>query len=428
MKNTEESNVRTRGFGLRRDILPLLAENYKSQFIEEMKAHGFRWCSGRLTFYLAKEFGFCYGVDKAIDFAYETRAQFPDRDIYITSEIIHNPLVNRKLIEMGIQFLSGQYKGAKGVAELGEKDIVLLPAFGTTVKELEYLKSKKCLLVDTTCNSVVAVWKRVEKYTEDGFTAVIHGKYDHEETQATSSRASKYLVVWDKSEAQAICDYIVDSTAEDDPGLPGVSGAVPARGFMPQAGGGEAKRSRPLTDRVAFLKRFEKAVSPGFDPDRDLIKIGCANQTTMMSSESLEIANMLQEGMEKKYGASGLAQHFRHFDTICSATQERQDAILDLLKNEKIDLVIVIGGYNSSNTTHLAEIAMKFNTPNYHIKDAEGILSKHEIEHKPLGSKTTTAVSSWLPEGPVTIAVTAGASTPNRVIEEVIRRISVVAG
>ncbi len=393
MQNTEESNVRTRGFGLRRDILPLLAENYKSQLIEEMKVHGFRWRSGRLTFRLAKEFGFCYGVDKAIDFAYETRAKFPDRDIYITSEIIHNPLVNRKLIEMGIQFLSGQYKGAKGVAELGEKDIVLLPAFGTTVKELEYLKSKKCLLVDTTCNSVVAVWKRVEKYTEDGFTAVIHGKYDHEETRATSSRASKYLVVWDKSEAQAVCDYIVNST-----------------------------------DRAAFLKRFEKAVSPGFDPDRDLIKIGCANQTTMMSSESLEIANMLQAAMEKKYGASGLAQHFRHFDTICSATQERQDAILDLLKNEKIDLVIVIGGYNSSNTTHLAEIAVKFNTPNYHIKDAECILSKHEIEHKPLGSKTTTAASSWLPEGPVTIAVTAGASTPNRVIEEVIRRISVVAG
>ena len=392
MLSSENSNVRTKGFGLRREILPQLAENYKSDLIEEMKVHGYRWCSGRLTFRLAKEFGFCYGVDKAIDFAYETRAKFPDRDLYITSEIIHNPLVNRRLMEMGIQFLTGPHQGAKGVEDIGENDIVLLPAFGTTVKELEYLKSKKCLLVDTTCNSVVAVWKRVEKYTEEGFTSVIHGKYDHEETRATSSRAGKFLVVWDKQEARTVCDYIVN--------------------------GG---------DRDVFLSRFEKAVSAGFDPDRDLLKIGCANQTTMMSSESMEIANMLQAAMAQKFGMPHLAEHFRHYDTICSATQERQDAVFELLKSEKIGLVMVIGGYNSSNTAHLAEIAAKFNVPHYHVNSAESLLSKDKIEHKPVGEKTSAVASGWLPEGKVTIAVTGGASTPNRVIEEVIRKISVLA-
>ncbi len=388
----EDSNLRNRGFGLRREILPLLAENYKSRLVEDMKANGYTWTLGGITFKLAKEFGFCYGVDKAIDFAYETRAKFPDRKIYITSEIIHNPMVNRKLIEMGIEFLSGPYKGSKGVEDIAEEDIVLLPAFGTTVKELEYLRKKNCLLVDSTCNSVVAVWCRVEKYAEEDFTAVIHGKYDHEETRATASRAGKFLVVWDKKEAGMLCDYIV-------------------KGGSPEL----------------FLQRFEKAVSPGFDPDRDLERVGCANQTTMMSSESLEIANLIQETMIKRYGREELANHFRHFDTICSATQERQDAILGLLQSEKIDLAMVIGGYNSSNTTHLAEIAMRLGVPYYHVKDAGCILSKNEIEHKPLGSQATTVTSGWLPQGKVVIAVTAGASTPNRVIEEVIEKIGSVA-
>lgn len=388
-----ENQLRTRGFGLRREILPVLAENYKSSLVEEMQSHGYSCARGRLTFKLAREFGFCYGVEKAIDFAYETRVKFPDRNIYITSEIIHNPLVNRKLVEMGVRFLSGPYKTDKGAEDIGEGDIVLLPAFGTTVKELEFLKTKNCLLVDSTCNSVVAVWRRVEQYASDGFTSVIHGKFDHEETKATSSRAGKFIIVWDKAEAQIVCDYI--------------------------AGRGQRK---------AFMNRFARAVSGGFDPDRDLSRLGCANQTTMMSSESLEIAGLIQKAMAGRYGEAHLAEHFRHFDTICSATQERQDAMVQLLGREKVDVMIVIGGFNSSNTTHLAEIAASFGIPNYHVKDADCILSAERIEHKPIGSAKSAVTSGWLPPGPVTIGVTAGASTPNRVIEDVIERIAAAAG
>ncbi len=386
--NPEDSSIQRKGFGLRREILPILAENYKSELIDQVRKDDYSLTVGNLTFKIAKEFGFCYGVDKAIDFAYETRMKFPDRKIYITSEIIHNPLVNRKLIEMGIQFLSGQYKGDKGVEEIEEEDIVLLPAFGTTVEELEYLKNKKCLLIDTTCNSVVAVWKRVEQYAQEGYTAIVHGKYNHEETKATCSRASKYLIVLDKREAQVVCNYI--------------------------SYGGR---------RNLFLKQFAGAFSSGFDPDRDLERVGCANQTTMMKNESLEIANMIQDAMIEKYGKEALSNHFRHFDTICSATQERQDAIFHLLDEEKIDLMIVIGGYNSSNTTHLAEIASSHKVPTFHVKGPECFLSPDTIEHKPVSSHTPTVTSPWLPRGKVTIGISAGASTPNKVIEEVIQKI-----
>jgi 4-hydroxy-3-methylbut-2-enyl diphosphate reductase len=390
--DTQDPQIQRRGFGLRREILPLLAENYKSGLVENIRSNNHVWAKGRVTFHLAREFGFCYGVDKAIDFAYETRTKFPDRNIYITNEIIHNPTVNRKMQEMGIRFLNGPDKADKGLEDVEPGDIILIPAFGTTVAELEDLKKKGCLLVDTTCGSVVAVWKRVEKYAADGFTALIHGKYNHEETQATSSRAGKYLVVRDKEEAQNVCDYIVN--------------------------GG---------DRERFLACFAKASSPGFDPDRDLERLGCANQTTMLSSESLEIANMLQEAMTRRYGAEALSEHFRHFDTICSATQERQDAVLALLAGQKLDLMIVIGGYNSSNTSHLLEIAQHAGVPGYHVKDAACIRSKGAIEHKLLGSPDPAVTTSWLPEGKIMVGITAGASTPNRIVEEVIVKISEVA-
>lgn len=380
-----------KSFGLKEEVRPQLEASYHSPLINRIKQEGYRLEAGSLTIRLAQEFGFCYGVDRAVDYAYETRAKFPKKRIFLTNEIIHNPRVNTKLQELGVQFLYGLYKTGAGVESITEEDVVIIPAFGTTVRELNELQKRGCILVDTTCGSVMSVWKRVESYAREGFTSIIHGKYDHEETQATSSRATqypggKYLVVRDKAEAEIVCDYI-------------------------KKGG----------DRDTFLAQFSQAVSPGFEPDRDLEQIGCANQTTMLSSESLEIANLLQESIRRRWGAAELSNRFRHFDTICSATQDRQDAVLKLAR-EGIDLMMVVGGYNSSNTGHLVEISLEF-CPAYHVKDAGCILSKDEIEHKPVAQMEPVRTRGWLPSGKATIGVTAGASTPNRVIEEVIKRI-----
>ena len=395
-----ESIIR-RGFGLKKEILPLLEASYHSPLIEKIKASNYELASGDLTICLAREFGFCYGVDRAVDLAYETRKRFPDRKIYLTSEIIHNPRVNAKLKELGIEFLkAGDEKNSNGTApsvdSVTKEDVVLIPAFGTPTQELEILKSKGAILVDTTCGSVVAVWRRVEKYAQDGFTAIIHGKFDHEETQATSSRATQYpngkfLVVKDKEQAKKVCGFIL--------------GTVNAE---------------------SFSQEFSKTASPDFDPERDLKQVGCANQTTMLSSESLEIAEMIQSAMRERYGTEEVSNHFRHFDTICSATQDRQDAILKLAKSE-VDLMIVVGGYNSSNTGHLCEISSEF-CPAFHVRDAEEIISKDEIRHKPANKSEVVTSYNWLPTGKVKIGITAGASTPNRVIEEVILKILACSG
>jgi 4-hydroxy-3-methylbut-2-enyl diphosphate reductase len=387
--NTQE--IIRKSFGLKEEIRPQIEASYNSPLIQRIKQEGHRLAVGDLTIRLAQEFGFCYGVDRAVEYAYETRAKFPNKRIFLTNEIIHNPRVNTKLLEIGVQFLRGPYRVSSGAGEITKEDVVIIPAFGTTVKELDELQKKGCVLVDTTCGSVMSVWKRVESYAREGFTALIHGKYDHEETRATSSHVTKYpdgkyAIVRDKREAEEVCDYIE------------------GRG-----------------NRSDFLKRFEKSVSPGFDPDRDLERIGCANQTTMLSSESLEIANRVQESMKQRWGAEELAKRFRHFDTICSATQDRQDAVVRLVR-EGVDLVIVVGGYNSSNTGHLVEISLEF-CPAYHVKDATCILSRDEIEHKLIGKEETVRTKNWLPKEKATLGVTAGASTPNRVIEEVIERI-----
>jgi 4-hydroxy-3-methylbut-2-en-1-yl diphosphate reductase len=382
-----------KGFALKHAVAGELEADYHSSFVQDIKAAGFVFREGRLTVHLAHEFGFCYGVDRAVDYAYQTRRRFPEQSVYLTGEIIHNPHVNEKLRALGVRFLEDP---GHSLERLGAGDVVILPAFGVTVGLLAQLQRQGCTLVDTTCGSVLNVWKNVRQYARDGFTAVIHGKVHHEETQATASQASdhpggKYLVVLNRAEANLVCEHI-------------------------RHGG----------DRAVFLEHFGEAVSAGFDPDSDLERIGLANQTTMLMSESLEIAEMFRRAIADRHGESALAARYRAFDTICSATQDRQDAVVTLLDSHALNLMLVIGGYNSSNTTNLAKICAS-RLPTYHVADVSALLSAGQIRHRPVSGGEAVA-EGWLPQAePVAIGMTAGASTPDTIVGRAVRRLSELA-
>jgi 4-hydroxy-3-methylbut-2-enyl diphosphate reductase len=390
MDHALEENVFRKGLGLKEVVREPLRKDYKGFIVDFAREHGFTLAAGEITFRLAKEFGFCYGVDRAVEYAYEARSRFPDKRIFITGEIIHNPYVNRRLSEMGIELLSGPYGSDAKFARVTADDVVLLPAFGVSTGELSILKQRRAVLVDTTCGSVMNVWKNVERYARAGFTSIVHGKHWHEETKATVSRAESggghYLVVRDMEEAEIACGFI-ESTG----------------------------------DRIAFLERFEKAMSRGFDPERHLTRIGLANQTTMLSSESLEIAGRLRASMVRRYGEEETSSRFQSFDTICSATQERQDAVVELCR-EGVDLMLVIGGYNSSNTTHLAEICVQ-HFPTFHISDSDRLVSAEIIRHKPIHSEHEIETRGWLPAGGLKLGITSGASTPDVKVDESIERV-----
>jgi 4-hydroxy-3-methylbut-2-enyl diphosphate reductase len=396
-----EATYYRKGFGLKGAIEGLLASDYHSQLIETFRQRDHRLTVGPLTFRLAREFGFCYGVDRAVEYAYETRAKFPDRRIFLVGEIIHNPHVNAKLEAMGIGFLRRSPTGSFDFGGVTPDDVVILPAFGVTIHDFDALRRIGCVMVDTTCGSVLNVWKRVESYARDGFTAMIHGKQWHEETKATASQVLKYpggryLVVLDMAEARLVCDWI--ERGEDTP------------------------------DGVVQLEaRFRDAMSPGFDFRKDLLRVGLANQTTMLSSESLAIAEEVRRSMIRRYGEAASGDHVRSFDTICSATQERQDAVLQLLE-EPPDLMMVIGGYNSSNTTHLAKLCASRGVPTRHLEDASCVeLQTGALRHRPIGGREEVSEQGWL-DGVRTIGITAGASTPNNKIGETIVRICAVRG
>jgi 4-hydroxy-3-methylbut-2-enyl diphosphate reductase len=324
-------------------------------------------------------------VERAVAMAYETRKHFPTEQIWITNEIIHNPGVNQRLRDMQVAFIEVD-KGEKDFSVVGQGDVVILPAFGASVQEMQLLNDKGCTIVDTTCPWVSKVWNTVEKHKKKDHASIIHGKYNHEETIATSSFAGKYLIVLNLDQARYVADYIL--------------------------GGG---------DRQDFMDRFSRACSPGFDPDIDLERIGIANQTTMLKGETEQIGKLFEHTMLQKYGPQALNDHFLSFNTICDATQERQDAMFTLVE-EPLDLMVVIGGYNSSNTTHLQEIAVERQIPSYHVDSADRLGPGNQIEHKPLhGDLIVTP--NWLPDGPITVGVTSGASTPDRSVEEVIERI-----
>ena len=392
-----------KGLNLKHAVAGALATDYHSQLIDEIKSSNFTWRDGRVVVHLATEFGFCYGVDRAVDYAYQTRARFPDRRVYLTGEIIHNPQVNTLLRQADVGFLSDP---GQSVEQLDTTDVVILPAFGVTVEELQQLDRRGCTLIDTTCGSVLNVWKAVKRYTEDGFTAVIHGKVHHEETRATASQAllaenGRYLIILDRAEATLVCNLI---------------------------------RGRVGVDQ--FRAAFGEACSPGFDPATDLHRVGLANQTTMLMSESLEIGEMIRLAMIDRYGEDAVGNHYRAFETICSATQDRQDAVNALLSGQWFDLAVVIGGYNSSNTRNLARICAE-RLLTFHIADADCLISSEDIRHRPAGSSPASGAAGgnpevtsrdWLPtDGIVHVAVTAGASTPDSIVADVISRLATFA-
>ncbi len=370
--------------------------HYRSELVEHLRAHGHVLHADNLTIRLAKEFGFCYGVERAIDLAYAARKSFPpDKPIFLLGEIIHNPEVNDQIRNLGIHTISNKPNDQE-MARLNRDDVVIIPAFGTEVGTRQKLEEKGCLLVDTTCGDVMSVWKRVRQYSRDQVTSIIHGKAWHEETKATSSQArayggGHYLVVFTLADTDYVCDYIVN--------------------------GG---------DKARFLNRFKGSYSEGFDPDLHLEAVGVANQTTMLRGETEEVQRRLRAAMSKKYGEAELDKHFRFFDTICGATQDRQDALEKLLR-EPLNLLLVIGGYNSSNTSHLAEMG-EGKLPTFFIKNAAKMVSDKLIRHYNQHDQREVETRDWLPAGKTTVGITAGASCPNNLIEDVIRRLCELRG
>ena len=391
-----------KGFGLKAEVRPVIDAEYHSQLVDRIRARGYTDSFGDVTVRLAQEFGFCYGVDRAVDYAYETRRKFPDRRIFLVGEIIHNPHVNHRMVEMGIQFLYADDNGVFDFSALRTEDVVLIPAFGVTLHDFEELRGIGCVLVDTTCGSVLNVWKRVKCYARDGFTAVIHGKYTHEESRATASQVTKheggkYLIVRDMDEAEIVCDYIA--------GRPG------------------------RLSREDFTTHFRRKATPGFDPDLDLLKVGVANQTTMLANESMAIGARIREAMVERRGVECAGESFRSFGTICSATQERQDAVVELMAQPP-DIMIVIGGYNSSNTNNLAHMCRE-HTATFHVEDAACInVETGTVRHKPnLPADAPEVVDEdWLPAGRFELGITAGASTPNNKIGEALVRVLGIRG
>jgi len=349
---------------------------------------------GPVKFYLARHFGFCFGVENAIEIAYKTIEENPGKRIFLLSEMIHNPAVNNDLISMGVRFIMDT-DGTQLVAweEITPKDIVIIPAFGTTL-EIEKKLNKLGIdpyKYDTTCPFVEKVWNRSAELGGKGYTVIIHGKHYHEETRATFSHSVKNspsLIVRDISEAKFLADYILEEKTTQE-----------------------------------FNEFFKGKFSYGFDAENDLLKVGVVNQTTMLAAETQEIADLLKETMIKKFGVDKLKDHFADTrDTLCYATNDNQDATYGLL-DVAADFAIVIGGYNSSNTGHIAMLCEQ-EIRTYFISSHEKIISDNEIIHFDLKSKSEKITTGFLPNKyPVEILITSGASCPDAVVEAVIHRL-----
>jgi 4-hydroxy-3-methylbut-2-en-1-yl diphosphate reductase len=306
--------------------------------------------------------------------------------------------MNDRLREMGIEFLSQGFDGRpdEKFDTLGPEDVVLLPAFGAPVDWVRKLREKDCIVVDTTCGSVLSVWKRVTRYASKGFTSIIHGKYYHEETKATASQTTKeggngkFLIVRNLEEIGHVVDFILGRMGSEE-----------------------------------LREKLGHGMCPYFDPEEDLQRVGVANQTTMLMSETMAVGEELRKAMVERYGEVNLAEHFELFDTICSATQDRQDALFELLEHP-LDVAVIVGGYNSSNTNNLAIIAAERVPRSYHIASGDCIIGdviRHKPSGTPLDAREEVEERGWLPDGPVRVGLTAGASTPNSQIGLAIGRI-----
>lgn len=364
--------------------------HYHSSLVERVRAEDSVLQTGDTVIRLAKQFGFCYGVERAIDLAYAARKVFPEARLFLIGEIIHNPEVNAQIAALGIRNLLDD-AGRPHVEDLGPEDVVIVPAFGAEVSLIDEIKRHGCRMVDTTCGDVMSVWKRVRQNAAEEVTSIIHGKASHEETRSTASRAlgagnGRYLIVLNLEETDRVCDFI-----------------------------------RGAGNRESFLHDFEGRFSDGFDPDLHLKRIGVANQTTMLREETEEVQRKLKAAVAARDGSDA---NFRLFDTICGATQERQDALKELLARP-LDLLIVVGGYNSSNTTHLAEMGEQ-KVPTYFVRNQGCLESAELIRHFDLHKKEEiTSEVPWLPKtgSKAQIGITAGASCPNNLIEEVMLRV-----
>ncbi len=349
---------------------------------------------GPVRFFLARHFGFCYGVENAIEIAYKTIEENPSKRIYLLSEMIHNPGVNKDLENLGVKFLmdtSGKHLIKWD--ELTQEDIVIIPAFGTTI-EIEQKLNELGInpyRYNTTCPFVEKVWNRSEQLGKDNFTVIIHGKSYHEETRATFSHSktnAPSVIVRDIEETKLLASFIMNEKSIED-----------------------------------FYKFFNEKYSNGFDVERDLIKVGVVNQTTMLATETQLIADLLKDTMIKKYGVENLKEHFADTrDTLCYATNDNQEATYGLLQ-EKADFAVVVGGYNSSNTSHIVELCEE-KLATYFISSEEKILNNKVIQHFNIHKHKEIETVNYLPsKNVVDIILTSGASCPDAVVEAVLRKI-----
>jgi 4-hydroxy-3-methylbut-2-enyl diphosphate reductase len=369
----------------------------ESSFRELVVGEGDR----QITFVLAKEFGFCWVVERSIELAWAAREQYPDKTMHITNELIHNPGVNELLGGMDIQFLEKDADAPNGKRfdTIGDGDVVILPAFGASLEEMQLLDEKGVTTVDTTCPWVSKVWTTVDKHQKADMTSIIHGKYAHEEAIATASMCDTYLIIKDMAQAQEVASYIL-----------GEEGS--------------------LTDEE-FMAKYKHAASPHFDPRKHLKKIGLANQTTMYKKETQAIGRLFEKTMMAAFGAENVKEHFAAFDTICDATQVRQDAIQEMSEEvseeSPLDFILVVGGWDSSNTAHLLEIPIeKYGLAGYHVNEAKCIRPDNSIEHRDVHGNILVQQNALPLDRPVRIGVTSGASTPDSVVQECVEAIIMV--